>query len=65
MASVQPSNGGDKKTIEGTGTYKDGLVAPKKDTRYKTEDVSLIYQSVNAIVFVPAVFLFYRGTKGS
>ena len=43
MASVQPSNGGDKKTIAGTGTYKDGLVEPKKDTRYKTEDVSLMY----------------------
>ena len=43
MASVRPSNGGDKKNIiEGTGTYKDGLVAPKKDTRYKTEDVSAI-----------------------
>lgn len=26
--------------IEGTGTYRDGLVAPPKDTRYKTEDVT-------------------------
>ena len=34
----QQSNGGGK--VEGTGTYKDGLVQPKKDTRYKTEDVT-------------------------
>jgi ATP-dependent RNA helicase DDX6/DHH1 len=46
MASVQnqPSqqNGGSNKkgAIEGTGTYKDGLIQPKKDTRYKTEDVT-------------------------
>jgi superfamily II DNA/RNA helicase len=45
MASVQkqPSqqNGGKPKSvIQGTGTYKDGLVQPKKDTRYKTEDVT-------------------------
>lgn len=40
MASIQPSNGGDKKVVEGTGTYKDGLVAPTKDNRYKTEDVT-------------------------
>ena len=47
MASVQkqtaPSNGGtsaDKSVISGTGTYRDGLVAPIKDTRYKTEDVT-------------------------
>jgi len=26
--------------IQGTGTWKDGLVAPAKDTRYKTEDVT-------------------------
>ena len=46
MASVQKNppqqNGGSNKkgTIQGTGTYKDGLVQPKKDTRYKTEDVT-------------------------
>lgn len=46
MASVQnqsaPSNGGnaDKGVISGTGTYRDGLVAPTKDNRYKTEDVT-------------------------
>jgi superfamily II DNA/RNA helicase len=51
MASVQnqppsQSNGGTKDTnagngvIQGTGTYKDGLVRPTKDTRYKTEDVT-------------------------
>jgi len=47
MASVQkqaaPSNGGstaDKNVIQGTGTYRDGLVAPAKDIRYKTEDVT-------------------------
>ena len=47
MASVQKQppqrNGGSKNSttvVEGTGTYKDGLVQPKKDTRYKTEDVT-------------------------
>jgi ATP-dependent RNA helicase DDX6/DHH1 len=42
MASVQPTNtiknGGNK--IEGTGTFRDGLVAPKKDERFKTQDVT-------------------------
>ena len=37
MTSVSSSNGD---AISGTGTYKDGLVAPKKDERYKTEDVT-------------------------
>ena len=36
MAQKQNGNS----IVEGTGTYKDGLVAPKKDTRYKTEDVT-------------------------
>lgn len=49
MASVQkqvapkPSNGtanGSGAKITGTGTYRDGLVAPSKDNRYKTEDVT-------------------------
>lgn len=49
MASVQkqvapkPSNGtanGAGTKITGTGTYKDGLTAPTKDNRYKTEDVT-------------------------
>jgi len=45
MTSIQknPSqqNGGNKKNVvEGTGTYKDGLVQPTQDTRYKTEDVT-------------------------
>ena len=38
-----PANGNandSKNTIEGTGTYRDGLVAPKKDERYQTEDVT-------------------------
>ncbi len=26
--------------VAGTGTYRDGLVAPSRDTRYKTEDVT-------------------------
>lgn len=26
--------------VQGTGTYKDGLIQPTKDTRYKTEDVT-------------------------
>jgi superfamily II DNA/RNA helicase len=29
-----------KNVIEGTGTYRDGLIAPKKDERYQTEDVT-------------------------
>ena len=37
MATLQSPNG---EKISGTGTYKDGLVAPTKDTRYKTEDVT-------------------------
>ncbi|EED94951.1 atp-dependent RNA DEAD/DEAH box helicase [Thalassiosira pseudonana CCMP1335] len=37
MTSVQSAN---KETVTGTGTYKDGLTAPKKDERYKTEDVT-------------------------
>ena len=46
MASVQKqtaqSNGwnADHGVISGTGTYRDGLVAPAKDNRYKTEDVT-------------------------
>jgi ATP-dependent RNA helicase DDX6/DHH1 len=51
MASAQkqqqPQTNGDTKSnsknngvIQGTGTYKDGLVQPTKDTRYKTEDVT-------------------------
>lgn len=46
--AIQPHNGktnGDKNAdktqkIEGTGTYRDGLIVPTKDTRYKTEDVT-------------------------
>lgn len=36
------SNGSEsvKNVIQGTGTYKDGLVAPKQDQRYRTEDVT-------------------------
>ncbi|KAI2511866.1 Type III restriction enzyme [Fragilaria crotonensis] len=48
MTSVQkpPANGGNKSNagggqiVAGTGTFRDGLVAPSKDTRYKTEDVT-------------------------
>jgi len=43
MATKQANgNGGTatKAIVEGTGTYKDGLVAPKKDERYRTEDVT-------------------------
>ena len=38
MASVKKNGGSD--VVSGTGTYKDGLVQPTKDTRYKTEDVT-------------------------
>ena len=38
MASVKQNGGSD--VVSGTGTYKDGLVQPTKDTRYKTEDVT-------------------------
>lgn len=41
MASTQAANGvHEKKVIEGTDSYKDGLIAPKPDTRYRTEDVT-------------------------
>jgi len=37
-------NGGEKtspgKVVNGTGTYRDGLIAPAKDTRFKTSDVT-------------------------
>lgn len=47
MASVQnaPTTNGtnennNKEVVQGTGTWRDGLSAPTKDTRYKTEDVT-------------------------
>jgi hypothetical protein len=46
MTSVQngsQQNGGgngSSNKIEGTGTFRDGLVAPVKDTRFQTEDVT-------------------------
>merc|ERR1719223_1014727 len=38
MTSVKPDSANGH--ITGTGTYRDGLIAPKKDERYKTEDVT-------------------------
>lgn len=38
MATVKSASNGEK--VSGTNSYKDGLVAPKKDDRYKTEDVT-------------------------
>lgn len=38
--SKSAANGESKSIITGTGTYRDGLVQPPKDTRYKTEDVT-------------------------
>lgn len=43
VPSVPPAKNGEvqkKQIIEGTGTYRDGLVAPVKDQRYQTEDVT-------------------------
>lgn len=43
VSSVPPAKNGEvskKQIIEGTGTYRDGLVAPVKDQRYQTEDVT-------------------------
>jgi superfamily II DNA/RNA helicase len=48
MASVQNqppnrgsnANGNGATIVQGTGTYKDGLKAPTKDERYRTEDVT-------------------------
>jgi hypothetical protein len=34
------NNGGNNNVISGTGTFRDGLVQPASDTRYKTEDVT-------------------------
>jgi hypothetical protein len=41
MASVtqNPSQNG-KSVVAGTGTFRDGLVQPDKDVRYRTEDVT-------------------------
>merc|ERR1719223_451538 len=38
MTSVKPDSANGH--ITGTGTYRDGLLAPAKDERYKTEDVT-------------------------
>ena len=38
MTSVKSKSNGN--IISGTGTFRDGLVAPKADERYKTEDVT-------------------------
>jgi ATP-dependent RNA helicase DDX6/DHH1 len=43
MATKQANGGGvdaKKNVVQGTGTYRDGLVVPTKDQRYKTEDVT-------------------------
>lgn len=40
MASVQQQQPAGGETVAGTGTYRDGLVAPTKDSRYRTEDVT-------------------------
>jgi ATP-dependent RNA helicase DDX6/DHH1 len=47
MATAHQTNGASEDgghepgtKITGTGTWKDGLVAPAKDTRYQTEDVT-------------------------
>ena len=50
MATKQETNGNgeradadktnNKNKVQDTGSYRDGLVAPPKDTRYKTEDVT-------------------------
>ena len=40
MASIQSQNNGKADIISGTGTYRDGLIAPTKDERYRTEDVT-------------------------
>ena len=48
MASVEPNSAASKSSanasqpqlISGTGTYRDGLLQPQKDERYKTEDVT-------------------------
>lgn len=39
MASIQ-NGGGPKDVVSGTGTYRDGLVQPKADNRFRTEDVT-------------------------
>jgi ATP-dependent RNA helicase DDX6/DHH1 len=46
MASVQKPNGAGRQegpstaVVNGSGSFRDGLKAPPKDTRYKTEDVT-------------------------
>ena len=34
------ANNNNKQIISGTGTFRDGLIQPQKDNRYKTEDVT-------------------------
>lgn len=42
MTSVQKRNSdsAQQEVVAGTGTWRDGLAAPSKDNRYKTEDVT-------------------------
>lgn len=40
MTSVPSDQTKEKSIITGTGTFRDGLVAPNRDERYKTEDVT-------------------------
>ena len=40
MASAQQANPANGDTVAGPSTWRDGLSAPTKDTRYKTEDVT-------------------------
>eukprot|EP00558_Chaetoceros_sp_UNC1202_P003311 CAMPEP_0197243358 /NCGR_PEP_ID=MMETSP1429-20130617/8842_1 /TAXON_ID=49237 /ORGANISM="Chaetoceros sp., Strain UNC1202" /LENGTH=174 /DNA_ID=CAMNT_0042703573 /DNA_START=187 /DNA_END=708 /DNA_ORIENTATION=+ len=40
MTSVSTPNANDSGVVSGTGTYRDGLIAPDKDERYQTEDVT-------------------------
>lgn len=40
MSSQAANNGGGGTVVSGTGTFRDGLKAPTKDNRYKTEDVT-------------------------
>jgi ATP-dependent RNA helicase DDX6/DHH1 len=40
MTSVPAAQQATNSIVSGTGTYRDGLLAPDKDERYKTEDVT-------------------------
>jgi len=40
MNNAKSNNNSSKQIVSGTGTFRDGLIQPTQDNRYKTEDVT-------------------------